>query len=419
MVLYLLKTILLSLWTVTAAAWGRAFSPPDFALQGTRTILVYVGVVVLVLAAALVALFKTRDEEDAARRNDALWTIALGLLACLMAGWPFWLIDLPVSLGFPGNRFTLPFMLGSALMLAGLLALVPRPNLRVILLALLIALSAGRQFLWTDEYRRDWNVQKSLFWQMSWRMPALQPDTLLLLNEGALKFYADNSLSAPLNWVYAPENRSEHIYYMLFYPSTRLGGSLPALEENQPVSHDFLAGEFHGNTSQAVVLYFSPPGCLHVLDPEIDPDNRLISDPLIRDAASLSRPDLILTQGLPRMPEIYAPEPPHRWCYYFERADLARQQGDWEQVAELGDQAFALDDYPNDPSERFVFIEGYAHVGDWEQAQELSVQSYRVSPDYVAPILCRLWERIDVSTQDSTEKQTSIAAMRAKFACSP
>ena len=151
-------------------------------------------------------------------RRDAITLILLGIFALLLAGIPFWITGLPVSLGFPANRASLPFMLGSVFILVGCLALLPRKNLRIFLFALLIAFSAGRQFLWADEFRRDWNVQKNFFWQLSWRIPAIEEDTVILLNEGALKFYADNSLSASLNWIYAPDATEAHIPYMLFYP---------------------------------------------------------------------------------------------------------------------------------------------------------------------------------------------------------
>jgi hypothetical protein len=165
-----------------------------------------------------------------------------------------------------------------------------------------------------------------------------------------------------------------------------------------------------------------------VLDPQIDLENRLLV-PLLRDAAVLSNVSMIREDRAATMPaSLYAPEPGHAnaWCYYFEKADLARQMGDWEQVAELGDTAFTLDDSPNDPVERFVFIEGYAHVGDWEQAIELSKVSYRVSKDYVGPLLCRLWERIQAETTEGrrpqpvegAERSASLDTIRNMLSCS-
>jgi hypothetical protein len=189
---------------------------------------------------------------------------------------------------------------------------------------------------------------------------------------------------------------------------------------NTPVNYDFLAGEFLGSTSQAVVFYYSPPRCLRLLDPEIDSGNRLIpEDSLLREAALLSSTTPILSEPIARMPEIYAPEPAHGWCYYFQKADLARQLADWETVTQLGDAAFALNDYPNDPTERFVFIEGYAHTTDWEKAVELSLTSHQVSKKYLAPLLCKLWDRIARETESTPEQKLALDEVRNKFECTP
>jgi hypothetical protein len=119
------------------------------------------------------------------------------------------------------------------------------------------------------------------------------------------------------------------------------------------------------------------------------------------------------------MPNIYAPKPSQNWCYYFEQADLARQMRNWEQVADLGDKAFKLDDYPNDPLERFIFVEGYAHAGQWQKALEYSQVSYKVSKNYVGPLLCRLWDRIDREVSVSTEKAEFVIQAKTLFGCNP
>jgi len=254
---------------------------------------------------------------------------------------------------------------------------------------------------------------------MTWRAPGLEENTLALVNE-ELKYYADNSLGAALNWIYAPDNHTDNVDYALFYPTNRIGLSLPELKPDVPIRYDYLAGVFEGNTSRAVVFYYAPPGCLRLLDPEIDTVNRLIpDDSLLRDAASLSSTAPVLNEATARMPEIYGPEPAHGWCYYFEKADLARQSKDWARVAELGDIAFALDDYPNDPIERFVFIEGYAHTGDWRRAEELSLTSYRVSKEYVGPLLCILWDRIERDAGTAAEEKSNIKEVKAKLGCLP
>jgi len=413
----LTQTIFLGLWKTLIAAWGQAFTLPDFDLQGKVTITIYLAIIFISFGLTLFAIYKSSPDDARDTETPRKQLLALGIFSALLAGVPFWLTGLPVSLGFPANRATLPFILGSVFILLGLISLLPRRNLRMVLFVLLIAFSAGRQFLWADEFRRDWTVQKNLFWQMSWRIPDLEENTTILLNEGALKFYADNSLSAPLNWIYAPDASEEHIPFMLFYPRSRFGVEAERLEKNLPLRHDFIAGEFNGNSSQMLLVNFSPPGCLHVLDPELDSANKFISDLLLRDAAPFSRPELILTDGKPVLPEIYAPEPKHGWCYYFQKADLERQRGDWEQVVALGEKAYASGDHPNDPTENMVFIEAYAHTNDWANAEQLSTGAKQVSPSYMVPLLCPLWERIAAETPNSPEKEEVLSLVMDDLGC--
>src|SRR5215207_293440 len=419
-ILSLIQNILLSLWTVIFAAWAQAFKGPDPAVHGPLTYGVFALVSFATAAFILIWLWRRSDLET--RVNRDLWlAIGLGFFLLPFAGAPFWVTGLTVSLAHPASRFTLPFAFGVSLILAGLIERMPWARVRFIVLALLVGLAAGCQFLWSTDYLRDWQAQKNLFWQMTWRAPGLKPNTLVLMNEELL-FYADNSISAPLNWIYAPNNHSDRIEYVLFYPTNRLNASLPELQPEIPIQYDYIAGRFTGNTSQVVAFYYDPPACLRLLEPDIDAANRfLLEESHMREASALSNPDQILASQSAIMPAVYYPEPTHGWCYYFQKADLARQLGDWEEVARLGDGALKLDDHPNNPVERFVFIEGYAHVGDWERALKLSRESYKVSKDYVGPLLCPLWERIETETTASlSEARTDVLSeVKTMFACKP
>jgi hypothetical protein len=412
----LAQNFFISIWTVLVAAWIQILKAIDPSVHGTRTIALYVVVSLIVFAIALYYLMI--QARDGTEKRTTYYAIGLGLFLLPFAGAPFWLTGLTISLAHPASRFTLPFMLAVSLIVAGLIEFIP-VRARYFVLATLIGLSAGRQFLWSTDYLRDWQTQKNLFWQMTWRAPSLKPDTLVLMNE-ELSFDADNSLSAPLNWIYAPHSREDQIGYVLFYPTNRLNESLPALQSNLPIRYDYIAGRFNGNTSDAVAFYYAPPSCLRLLDPDIDPDNHFIPlESLMREASALSNQDRIVDSSDAKMPDVYGPEPAHGWCYYFEKADLAQQFGNWDQVVSLGDKALKLDDHPNNPVERFVFIEGYAHGGDWERALKLSKESYQVSKEYVGPLLCKLWKRIETETTDSLEQNAAVSEAANLFACNP
>jgi hypothetical protein len=414
----LIRAIVSDIGVVLVQAWAQIFGFPNPSMDGPLTTMMYVAVVVAV--GIILGLYFVGDRADQPEpiqdRRPVYWMIGLGMLGILLGGGPYWLAALEVSLSFPASRFTLSFMLGVSLLVAGLVYLVP-VRIRYTVAALLLALAAGRHVLVGEAFRRDWVAQKNLFWQMYWRAPGIQPHTLVLMNEELL-FYADNSIGGPLNWIYSSNRIENGIELALFYPTNRLGKSLTGLEPGLPVEYSYIAGDFTGSTSDTLAFYYDPPACLRLLDPDLDTDNRfLLDESLMREASALSNPGRILREPSGVMPDVYGPEPEHGWCYYFEQAELARQFGDWREVVRLGNQAFALDDSPNNPVERFVFIEGHAHVDDWDRAVELSRTSYRVSKDYVAPLLCKLWSRIDSETTQSPEKSAALKQIRDLAAC--
>jgi len=228
------------------------------------------------------------------------------------------------------------------------------------------------------------------------------------MNEELL-FNADNSISAALNWIYDPDASADDISYALFYPVNRLGGSLPSLQPNTPIIYNYTAGKFNGNTSDALAFYYAPPFCLRLLDLDLDSNNRFILDfSLMREAAALSNPERILREPVSSMPAFYGAEPSHGWCYYFQKAELARQFGEWDEVNRLAKEAFNLGEHFNNPVELFVFIEGYAHTGEWDEAVKLSKEARQVSKSYVDPLLCKLWKRIEAETISSEERSGAL-----------
>jgi hypothetical protein len=113
-------------------------------------------------------------------------------------------------------------------------------------------------------------------------------------------------------------------------------------------------------------------GCLRVMD-GAHPELGSSEEPVLRMAARYSNPDLILPEAEQKTPprEIFGPEPEHGWCYYYEKASLARQQKDWDEVVRLGDEVRALGLQPADVVEWMPFYAGYAARGRYDEANEL------------------------------------------------
>ena len=130
---------------------------------------------------------------------------------------------------------------------------------------------------------------------------------------------------------------------------------------------------FHGSTSQVLVIYMPQNGCLRVLDPargdEVTYGNQ---SRFLVDAIPLSDLSNIIVDPNQAAKPPFLPEPEHTWCYYFAKAELARQQGNWNQVIDLIDEAGSLGYEPEDPLEWLTYIEAQARTGNIEDARTAS-----------------------------------------------
>ncbi len=118
-------------------------------------------------------------------------------------------------------------------------------------------------------------------------------------------------------------------------------------------------------------------------------------------------------------PAVFGAEPAHTWCYYFEKADLARQLGDWQTVLQLKAQVDAHAFTPGIGAEYFPFIEAYAWTGQWEQAFNLSVTASGIGPG-PGVALCNLWQSFQEipSAAGSNAEQLSFTGKAVQEFCS-
>jgi len=128
--------------------------------------------------------------------------------------------------------------------------------------------------------------------------------------------------------------------------------------------------------SNLVVMSLPGEGaCLHLFDGSY-PEVSEREDAWIRAVASRSRTDLIRAEASANLPpvEIFGPEPAHNWCYYYQKASLARQQGNWEEAARLGDEARAKGLRPVDLVEWMPFYFAYSKLGRYDDANQISAE---------------------------------------------
>jgi hypothetical protein len=407
-------------------AWADVFNFPRMTSQGTATTLLYALAVLAGFAVVFFYLWKLRPqsgaaEDPASMRSWGFQALAVGGWALLIGGIPFWVTEYPITLSFPWDRFTLPMMVGTSLVLTSVIELLVRPvRIKTAILALLVGLAIGMQIFIGTQYRREWASQKNFFWQLAWRAPGLTPGTAVITADLPFTYFSDNSLTAPLNWLYAPESTALEMPYIFYNVESRQDKQLTNFHTNQPISIPYRLTNFTGSTSQAVALFYQPPGCLRIADPTTDAV--LPQKPkYFSEILPLSDPSWILSDSSPaaQPPEhIFGPEPAPNWCYYYEKADLARQAGDWKQVVALADQAFQSGTklYDINAPELIPYVEGYARLGRWDDAYQRSLQAYQLT-QRIQRMLCASWQTLLLETPATAQRSQAAGQVAEQIGC--
>lgn len=389
----LVSNLLTGIYHTLVSAWGTILEIPAAAEWGSRVVLYYWLIAGLSALAFFVYLTLLKpDTEENTTKRFSVQAIPLGFAALLVGGAPFLVTQLSIEASFPNNRALLPMIFGAVLLLTGLLELIPQRTVKVTLFTAALGLVMGRAYYTALEFKLDWTAQQRFFQQLSWRAPGIEPGTVLLTLEMPIKFSSDNSLSGPLNQFYTEQAVAEsELPYLLYYLDLRLGREkgLQSLESDTPIEKTIHLVQFDGSTSQAVVLYYSPPGCLRLLHPQYDRYLPGLPD-LLQQALPLSDLTLVAATGeaAARLDQVYGPTANViDRCYYVEKADLLRHQGDWQAVVGLAKEV-DFRGFEN-PGELVPFIQAYAHTGDLGNAIALTEMAAE-DPEMV-DMLCHIW----------------------------
>ncbi len=346
-----------------------------------------------VAIAGLFAIYQPADDPvKGPKEEKPLQLFLLGGWAFLVSGLPIWLTSRQLTGGGRwDDRFALPMMFGACLMAVAVILWLIRAGRRRLVLSVLLLFSVATQAVIVNRYRLDWQEQRDYYWQLYWRAPAVQPLTAIISFEQPSVTVPGYDTSYALNVLYGgvPADGGNMPYWFFTNDHSLNFELLPG----KRISYTFRNLHFQGNTSQAIALIHQGENrCLQVLDTPYaaEPFYEAGQEQLV-PLSNVSR----IGAGAADAPnaQVFGAEPPHDWCYYFEKADLARQFGDWSTVLKLERLAKAQGLIPGFGPEYLPFIEAHARTGDWQKAYELSVAARATVKD-MEPVLCSTWTRL-------------------------
>ena len=307
------------------------------------------------------------------------------------------------------SRYTLPASVGATIILAGILDRLTSRPLRLTLVAFLVTVSVLTHHANAVRAANETDVIRNFWWQVVWRAPGIRAGTTLVASYPDVGVQEDYFVWGPANLIYYPE-KQEQVPVEIKLPAAILtndvvlkiitgkGAETPERRGNI-LTRDFDNILFLVQTAQ--------DSCLRIIDGDAP---ELSSGDSYRTmvVAPYSRLDNVLPNApfhqLPAV--VFGDEPEHDWCYYYQRADLARRQGDWETVRALHQEALELGLYPNDSMEWMPFVQAYTALGDLEELRNL--KKIIIADPYLTLQTCQILTDMSTNYEIEPEIQTFV-----------
>jgi hypothetical protein len=335
------------------------------------------GVLVFVTVGAFILFFyfQNNNEQEKPTENDSTnEALALGLVIAVGGLIPIAMVNPEVI--FPSfSRYSLVSSAGVALFFAALFMRLRGRWLQYGLIAFLLVSSMLTHHANSFKTAQQTALTNDFWWQVSWRVPQFENTTTLIASYPGIALEEDYFIWGPANLIYYPEKQNnKNIQPGLFAAILNRDTVNNVLTRERQKYDNRRSIITYANARNMVVL--TQPAlnsCVHVVD-GFQPEYSHNEQDAIRVIGSYSEIEHVLTDETPHTPPslVFGSEPSHGWCYYYQKADLARQRGEWDKVLEIGEQALGQGLEPGDLIEWMPFLQAYAVTGDVEHLTELA-----------------------------------------------
>ena len=414
----LFQSMLQDLVYIVFSPWYAAIDPAIIDLTRPSTYLIF-GSIFLFAIAAWFLISRLKEDEKAAALSGLGKQVALGgLLSLILSLLPSWLVGLSI---FQKNllwseRLALSAMVGAGMLVTGMVyMLIDKPFYRHIVLGILLGLGIGLQVQTARSYQASWDKQEEFYWQLYWRAPALQPNTLLVSDQEILFYMGYYPTAFAINLLYPQVSDPPVASYWFNAGTEHINWNTFA--GGQSVELDKYVTTFSANVHDVVAFTFEPglDQCLWILRPQYQDVRGLTPEAYTwMKVSNISRIQPV-SKAIP--PEaIFGNEPYHDWCFYYEKADLASQDQEWGKIIQLWQEAGHKGVRAHNSIELLPFIEAYAEEGNWTLAGSITIQA-EVLPDRNSSELCDVWRGLGSTTPQSPERDQTAALIEARLGC--
>lgn len=346
-----------------------------------------------ILAGGLVVYYNN-IVKNSIKKNDNLETkkfskqiLIIGLVSLLGSLLPIVLTGRTVRLMYVYDRYTITSIIAVTFILLGLLSFKLSPHIRNLIIAILISLSVTTHLMNGFLFAKNWEQQKNIWWQLYWRAPDIEKNTMLIFYFPPLTkndlftnivnkvrwyriYWVDYQLWAPgnlfFNYSKPPQNHFRGEFLEDNGITQKIKNKASEIIEDRGIV-------YQKDFNKAVIV--STPNdnsCLWVLDKnlkEFPQSYTLVLEETIEysDTSKLAKAN---DSMLPPT-KMFGYQPEKNWCYYFQKASLSRQLKDWRGLSSLTQEVIQKNLQPNDYNEWLPFIEGLIVSKNYSKAKDL------------------------------------------------
>jgi hypothetical protein len=326
------------------------------------------------------------QDEGTDWRVEAFWLGGASIVAGIL---PVILVNRHII--FPQySRYTLAASAGSAMMLTAFAYWLNKKTVRLAFLSLLVGLSALTHFANNVRAAQETQAAREFWWQVSWRAPQFDEGTTLVAHYAIGGTEEDYFIWGPANLIYYPEGTNPDFVQPGIHAAILNDETIVKViaRERQEFDNRRSIRTYKNYRNILIVTQPTLNSCVQIID-GFRPDLSRYENAEVRAIAAYSETEHIRTDEAFQIPPAlyFGEEPAHGWCYYYQKAALARQRGEWGEIVRIGEQAQRQGLEAGDLIEWMPFLEAYAHEG---QVTRLEALSPIIRSDaYVASQVCQ------------------------------
>lgn len=380
-------------------AWGDSLARLAFSLDLQRALR---GMLLAFILAGFVSIsfyFLRKVEHETGDEN--LWgreSLGLGVAWLVLGLFPVILANRSVHLA-EYSRYGFVSAGGAMLVLAYLLGQLKRASVQGMVLAFLIFSASFTHYGNSVSYADSFAAMREFWWQVSWRVPQFELRTTLIASyPGSVR--ETSFVWGPANQIYYPEllegkGVQTGVYALMMNDRTAMN----VLTRQKAKLDKYNVVETYPSARNILIL--SQPtenSCVQVIEGDAPHYSPYEKGNVMLLGAYSETERILLDAPLHYPPSfLFGPEPAHDWCYIYQKATLARQRGDWDEVYALDAEASRKGSAPQDSIEWMPFLQASAILGDSERV--VTIAPFIISSPFIAQQACQILSGEELSPE--------------------